>query len=177
MDWLTEFQKWLSGNTTNATNTAGNTGFQTMPLNNFDISSGVFSGGSAGSSLSSGLGALTNGQAVGNVPLVVRTGTNDPTLWQSITGYKDLQGNDVAGYGTTGLGLLSGAMNMWNSYQTNQLAKDQFAFQKDAFNKNLAASIKSYNNSLTNQANRMAARGDSAMHGMTADEYVSKYGM
>lgn len=68
-------------------------------------------------------------------------------------------------------------MNMWNSYQANQLAKDQFAFQKDAFNKNLAASIKSYNNSLTNQANRMAARRDSAMHGMTADEYVSKYGM
>ena len=173
MDWLTEFQKWLSGNTTIATNTAGITGFQTMPLNNFDLSSG----GSAGSSLSSGLGALTNGQAVGNVPPVVRTGTNDPTLWQSVTGYKDLQGNDIAGYGTTGLGLLSGAMNMWNSYQTNQLAKDQFAFQKDAFNKNLAASIKSYNNSLTNQANRMAARGDSAMHGMTADEYVSKYGM
>ena len=177
MDWLTEFQKWLSGNTTNATNTAGNTGFQTMPLNNFDIASGVSSGGAAGSSLSSGLGALTNGQAVSNAPPVVRTGTNDPTTWQSITGYKDLQGNDVAGYGTTGLGLLSGAMNMWNSYQTNQLAKDQFAFQKAAFNKNLAASIKSYNNSLTNQANRMAARGDSAMHGMTADEYVSKYGM
>ena len=177
MDWLTEFQKWLSGNTTNAANTAGNTGFQTMPLNNFDISSGVSSGGAAGSFLSSGLGALTNGQAVGNVPPVVRTGTNDPTTWQSITGYKDLQGNDVAGYGTTGLGLLSGAMNMWNSYQTNQLAKDQFAFQKDAFNKNLAASIKSYYNSLSNQANRMAARGDSAMHGMTADEYVSKYGM
>ena len=170
MDWLTEFQKWLSGDTTNATNTTGNTGFQTMPLNNFDIAS-------AWPSLSSGLGALTNGQAVGNVPPVVRTGTNDPTTWQSITGYKDLQGNDVAGYGTTGLGLLSGAMNMWNSYQTNQLAKDQFAFQKAAFNKNLAASIKSYNNSLTNQANRMAARGDSAMHGMTADEYVSKYGM
>ena len=177
MDLLTEFQKWLSGDTTNATNTTGNTGFQTMPLNNFDISSGVSSGGAAGYSLSSGLGALMNGQAVGNVPPVVRTGTNDPTLWQSVTGYKDLQGNDVAGYGTTGLGLLSGAMNMWNSYQTNQLAKDQFAFQKDAFNKNLAASIKSYNNSLTNQANRMAARGDSAMHGMTADEYVSKYGM
>lgn len=177
MDLLTEFQKWLSGNTTNATNTTGNTGFQTMPLNNFDISSGVSSGDAAGYSLSSGLGALMNGQAVSNVPPVVRTGTNDPTTWQSITGYKDLQGNDVAGYGTTGLGLLSGAMNMWNSYQTNQLAKDQFAFQKDAFNKNLAASIKSYNNSLTNQANRMAARGDSAMHGMTADEYVSKYGM
>ena len=61
MDWLTEFQKWLSGDTTNATNTTGNTGFQTMPLNNFDIASGVSSGGAAGYSLSSGLGALTNG--------------------------------------------------------------------------------------------------------------------
>ena len=176
MDWLKAFQKWLSGDTTNATNTTGNTGFQTMPLNNFDISSGVPSGDSAWSSLSSGLGALTKGQAASTTPVVI-TGTNDPTIWQSLTGYKDLKGNDIAGYGTTGLGLLSGAMNMWNSYQANQLAKDQFAFQKEAFNKNLAASIKAYNNSLTNQANRMAARGDSAMHGMTADEYVSKYGM
>ena len=174
MDWLTAFQNWLSGDTTNATNTTGNTGFQTMPLNILDS---LESEMPAEASLSTGLGALTKGQAVGKAPPVVHTGTNDPTLWQSVTGYKDLQGNDIAGYGTTGLGLLSGAMNMWNSYQANQLAKEQFAFQKDAFNKNLAASIKSYNNSLTNQANRMAARGDSAMHGMTADEYVSKYGM
>lgn len=176
MDLLTAFQNWLSGdtaNTTNATNTTGNTEFQTMPLNILDsLESEV----PAEVSLSTGLGALTKGQAASTTP-VVMTGTNDPTIWQSITGYKDLKGNDIAGYGTTGLGLLSGAMNMWNSYQANQLAKDQFAFQKDAFNKNLAASIKSYNNSLTNQANRMAARRDSAMHGMTADEYVSKYGM
>lgn len=176
MDWLTAFQNWLSGdtaNTTNATNTTGNTGFQTMPLNILDsLESEMLSG----VPLSTGLGALTKGQAASTTPVAI-TGTNDPTIWQSITGYKDLKGNDIAGYGTTGLGLLSGAMNMWNSYQANQLAKDQFAFQKDAFNKNLAASIKSYNNSLTNQANRMAARRDSAMHGMTADEYVSKYGM
>ena len=174
MDWAELFKNWFNNSeTANATNTTGNTGFQTMPLNNFDIASGVPSGSTP---LSSGLGALTNGQAVGTTP-VVQTGTNDPTMWQSITGYKDLKGNDIAGYGTTGLGLLSGAMNMWNSYQANQLAQDQFAFQKDAFNKNLAASIKSYNNSLSNQANRMAARGDSGLQGMTADEYVSKYGM
>lgn len=176
MDLLTAFQNWLSGNTantTNATNTTGIAEFQTMPLNILDsLESETLSG----VPLSTGLGALTKGQAASTTPVVI-TGTNDPTIWQSITGYKDLKGNDIAGYGTTGLGLLSGAMNMWNSYQANQLAKDQFAFQKDAFNKNLAASIKSYNNSLTNQANRMAARRDSAMHGMTADEYVSKYGM
>ena len=174
MDWTELFKNWANNSeTANATNTTGNTGFQTMPLNILDS---LESEMPAEASLSTGLGALTKGQAASTTP-VVMTGTNDPTIWQSITGYKDLKGNDIAGYGTTGLSLLSGAMNMWNSYQANQLAKEQFAFQKDAFNKNLAASIKSYNNSLTNQANRMAARGDSAMKGMTADEYVTKYGM
>ena len=174
MDWTELFKNWTNNSeTANATNTTGNTGFQTMPLNILDS---LASEMPSGVPLSTGLGALTKGQAASTTPVVI-TGTNDPTIWQSITGYKDLKGNDIAGYGTTGLGLLSGAMNMWNSYQANQLAKEQFAFQKDAFNKNLAASIKSYNNSLTNQANRMAARGDSSMKGMTADEYVTKYGM
>ena len=174
MSWTKLFKNWTNNSEiANATNTTGNTGFQTMPLNILDS---LESEMPADASLSTGLGALTKGQAASTTPVVI-TGTNNPTIWQSITGYKDLKGNDIAGYGTTGLGLLSGAMNMWNSYQANQLAKEQFAFQKAAFNKNLAASIKSYNNSLTNQANRMAARGDSAMKGMTADEYVTKYGM
>ena len=68
-------------------------------------------------------------------------------------------------------------MSMWNGYQANQLAQKQFNFLKQAFNTNMAAAKTSYNNSLTNQANRMAARGDSALNGMTADQYVSKYGM
>ena len=76
-----------------------------------------------------------------------------------------------------GVGALSGLMSMWNGYQANQLAKKQFEFQKQAFNTNMAAAKTSYNNSLTNQANRMAARGDSALNGMTADQYVSKYGV
>ena len=76
-----------------------------------------------------------------------------------------------------GFGALSGLMSMWNGYQANQLAKKQFEFQKQAFNTNMAAAKTSYNNSLTNQANRMAARGDSALNGMTADQYVSKYGV
>ena len=76
-----------------------------------------------------------------------------------------------------GVGALSGLMSMWNGYQANQLAQKQFEFLKQAFNTNMAAAKTSYNNSLTNQANRMAARGDSALNGMTADQYVSKYGM
>lgn len=76
-----------------------------------------------------------------------------------------------------GVGALSGLMSMWNGYQANQLAQKQFKFLKQAFNTNMAAAKTSYNNSLTNQANRMAARGDSALNGMTADQYVSKYGM
>lgn len=38
--------------------------------------------------------------------------------------------------------------NLWNSYQQNKLAKEQFAFQKDAFQTNLANQTQTYNTAL-----------------------------
>ena len=98
------------------------------------------------------------------------------STWEWLLGSGDQKEQALSPLGQ-GVGALSGLMSMWNGYQANQLAKKQFEFQKQAFNTNMAAAKTSYNNSLTNQANRMAARGDSALNGMTADQYVSKYGM
>ena len=102
---------------------------------------------------------------------------NDLSFLDSFAGYTDANGIQHAGWGTTGIKSLSGLMSMWNGYQANQLAQKQYELSKQAFEKNYAASVKAYNNSLTNQANRMAARGESAMNGMTADEYTAKYGL
>ena len=104
--------------------------------------------------------------------------TPDLSFLDSFAGYTDTaHGIQHAGWGTTGIKSLSGLMSMWNGYQANQLAQKQYELSKRAFEKNYAASVQAYNNSLTNQANRMAARGESAMNGMTADEYTAKYGL
>ena len=104
--------------------------------------------------------------------------TFKPSLFDKLAGYTDkTNGTQHAGWGTTGIQSLSGLMSMWNGYQANQLAQKQYELSKQAFEKNYAAGVTSYNNSLTNQANRMAARGESAMNGMTADEYTAKYGL
>ena len=101
-----------------------------------------------------------------------------PSFLDNFAGYTDkASGIQHAGWGTTGIQSLSGLMSMWNGYQANQLAQKQYELAKQAFEKNYAAGVTSYNNSLTNQANRMAARGESAMNGMTADEYTAKYGL
>lgn len=60
----------------------------------------------------------------------------------------------------SGLGALAG---IWNSTNTNKLAKDQFKFQKDFANTNLNNSIKSYNTSLEDRlTSRGVAQGNSS---------------
>ena len=106
------------------------------------------------------------------------TTTTTPGTWDTLAGYTDNKtGIQHNGLIPTGVQSLSGLMSMWNGYQATQLAQKQYELSKQAFEKNYAASVAAYNNGLTNQANRMAARGESAMNGMTADEYAAKYGL
>lgn len=50
-----------------------------------------------------------------------------------------------------GLGGLQTIGNLWNSFQANQLAKEQFDFTKGITNTNLANSIQSYNTAMTDK--------------------------
>jgi hypothetical protein len=68
------------------------------------------------------------------------TGENlNPTFFQS------------GGMLDVGLGALQTLGNLWNSFQQIKLAKDQFSFQKQAYNTNLANQEKTYNTSLQNR--------------------------
>lgn len=55
-----------------------------------------------------------------------------------------------------GLGGLQTIGNLWNAFQANQLAKEQFDFTKGITKTNLANSIQSYNTSLTDRINARA---------------------
>lgn len=145
---------------------------------NYDISSGL-------SDMSNGYGYTTSTPQVAPTNFTqnaewlnpsLTTATPQQSWWDYLLGSGNQKTQSTSPLGQ-GVGALSGLMSMWNGYQANQLAQKQFEFQKQAFNTNMAAAKTSYNNSLTNQANRMAARGDSALNGMTADQYVSKYGV
>lgn len=56
-----------------------------------------------------------------------------------------------------GLGALNSLAGMYNSWNMNKLAKQQFNLQKDVLNTNLNNQIKSYNNSLADQLRSRAA--------------------
>lgn len=56
-----------------------------------------------------------------------------------------------------GLGALNSLAGMYNSWNMNKLAQQQFNLQKDVLNTNLNNQIKSYNNSLVDQLRSRAA--------------------
>lgn len=64
-----------------------------------------------------------------------------------------------------GLGAFSSLANIYAGFKAMKLAKDQFKFQKNAFNKNFAASAKDYSNTLKDKwaarSASNAARGKS----------------
>ena len=80
-----------------------------------------------------------------------------------------------------GLGGLQTIGNLWNSFQANKLASEQFDFTKGITKTNLANSIQSYNTSLADRINARSftegrpegyAAGYIADNKMTADPAV-----
>lgn len=71
-------------------------------------------------------------------------------------------------------GLAMDAMGAWNAMQQASLAKKQFKFQKDAFNKQWSAETKRYNSSAEARQDQRVARDPNAM---ATKDYMAKYGI
>lgn len=69
-----------------------------------------------------------------------------------------------------GLEALSGLLGAYNMNRQFKLAKDQFNFQKDAWNKNYANSVKDYNNLLADKY-----RGRASQETGNINAYNSEY--
>lgn len=76
--------------------------------------------------------------------------------------------------GVAGLGALSSAFGAFNGYKQTKLAKQQLAFQKDAFNKQWGAQRNLTNSHLEDRQKQRVARDPNAM---SVAEYMNKYGI
>ncbi len=76
--------------------------------------------------------------------------------------------------GVVGLGSLSSAFGAFNGYKQTKLAKQQLAFQKDAFNKQWGAQRNLTNSHLEDRQKQRVARDPNAM---SVAEYMNKYGI
>lgn len=81
--------------------------------------------------------------------------------------------------GVAGLQTVGSLWDAWNGYQQTKLAKQQLAFQKDAFNKQYAAQAGLVNSQMedrqTRRVNEAAANQSSPV--MSVSDYVAKYGV
>lgn len=100
-----------------------------------------------------------------------------PTSTAGISEYdrQRLNQQQTMGNWSAGISAFSSLANAWQAYEANKLAKEQFGFQKEAFNTNLANQIKTYNTTLAGRREGSAGfRGESAQ--ATAD-YIKKHSL
>lgn len=96
----------------------------------------------------------------------------------STNGIANQSGSSLLGSmgGWNGLNSLAGIVgslgNLYGAYQANNLAKDQFNFQKQAYQTNLSNQIKTYNTALEDRIrSRTAAENGTQSQ---ADDYLKK---
>ena len=93
---------------------------------------------------------------------VLNQGTETSLLDRLFGSNSNTSSNEV-GFGfnmpTLELGIkgLSALGNLWSGYQANKMAQRQYDLAKEAYQTNLANSIKSYNNALTDRIRARAA--------------------
>lgn len=92
-------------------------------------------------------------------PLV---GTGGNSIWDSFLPTKLADGSTTGGYGSVGLGLAQGLASAWMGMKQYGLAKDQLAFQKDAFNKNYTAQAQTTNTALEDRQRARVASNPGA---------------
>ena len=98
----------------------------------------------------------------------------DTLSWDSAFGYTDANGSSIAGWGTQGLGAASSLMGVYSGMEQLDLAKKNYALQKQAFEQNYNANRTAYNSAVANQWGRAHANGQTTM---SESDYMAKYGL
>lgn len=110
-------------------------------------------------------------------PAMSRSGIN--TVDGGLLSFNNPTQMSTFGKGIAGLQTLGNLMGAWNGYQQNKLAKQQFSFQKDAFNKQYGAQKNLTNSQLEDRQRRRVS--EAAANGytgtMSVAEYMDKYGV
>ena len=110
---------------------------------------------------------------IDNQRSVLGTFNVDGTITPKNTEFLDSFKNGWMDFGKFALGALQTGMDIYSGLKQLNLAKDQFNFTKNAFNTNLANSIKSYNNALEDRArSRYAYMTGNASN---ADNYINQH--
>lgn len=108
-------------------------------------------------------------------PSLAGVASVEPTTMQSLFGYKTPEGMQVNGIANTAISLGSALMNGFLGMQNYGLAKDQFNFQKDAFNKNYAAQKTLTNSSLEDRQRARVASNPTAYQ--SVGDYMKQNGV
>ena len=98
----------------------------------------------------------------------------DTFSWDSAFGFTDANGSSIAGWGVQGLGAASSLMGMYGGMEQLNLAKKNYALQKQAFEQNYNANRTAYNSAVANQWGRAKANGQTTM---SESDYMAKYGL
>lgn len=91
------------------------------------------------------------------------------------TGANSWNKMDFAQRGSAILGGIQSVGNAYNSYKAGKLAKEQFNFTKDSFNRNYEAQAKTTNAALADRQATRVARDPSAY--ASVEDYMKKYGV
>lgn len=104
----------------------------------------------------------------------IPNGSNDSSWWDDFNSWVNNNfKNGWLDFGKFGLGALNTGFGIYSGLKQLGLAKDQLNFTKNAFNTNLANSIKSYNNALEDRArSRYAYMTGNASN---ADDYINQH--
>lgn len=115
---------------------------------------------------------LTNTLKNNTYPMI--GGSSNSSWWDDFNSWiNDNFENGWTDFGKFGLGALQTGMGIYSGLKQLGLAQDQFNFTKNAFNTNLANSIKSYNNALEDRArSRYAYMTGNASN---ADNYINQH--
>jgi len=100
------------------------------------------------------------------------TGVQSLAPTQPATFLRDQTGSFSLNNLGTALGGVQALGNLWNSYQQNKLAREQFNFQKNAYNTSLNDNRQTYNTALEDRIRaRYNTEGRSSAE---ADQYINE---